>query len=205
MFNNVGERSAWSTSGACRPSYSAGHQMPFSSKMKAFLSVNWDIFICKDINVMHTPLIFSNRVLFEAVMNHGVLIIVAVCDLFLLFFFLFFSNFNNAIGLLVWKAKWLLHWPALWRSSGCVLSCEWCEEPSTLLCRDRHGSFNHLKSSVREASRRHVARDVPRCTCCKLQRWLFSVCIFTRRGGLKVHRRGDVSVNRLCLSCWCWN
>lgn len=36
---------------------------------------------------MHTPLIFSNRVLFEAVMKHGVLIIVAVCDLFF-----FFSN-----------------------------------------------------------------------------------------------------------------
>lgn len=42
---------------------------------------------------MHTPLIFSNKVLFEAV---GVLIIVAVCD-----DFFFFSKFDNAIGLLV--------------------------------------------------------------------------------------------------------
>lgn len=28
------------------------------SKIKAFLSVNWDIFICKDINVMHTHHLF---------------------------------------------------------------------------------------------------------------------------------------------------
>lgn len=44
---------------------------------------------------MHTPLIFSNKVLFEAV---GVLIIVAVCDDL---FFFFLSKFDNAIGLLV--------------------------------------------------------------------------------------------------------
>lgn len=46
---------------------------------------------------MHTPLIFSNKVLFEAVVTYDVLIIVAVCD----HFFFFFSKFDNAIGLLV--------------------------------------------------------------------------------------------------------
>lgn len=124
-----------STSGGCRPSYCTGHRMPFFLQNKSISSVNWDIFICKDINVMHTPLIFSNKVLIEAV---GVLIIVAVCDFW--FFFFFFSKFDNAIGLLVWKARrmCLPHRPALWRRSFCHVSDPTnCQPSSAKTCEDQ--------------------------------------------------------------------
>lgn len=69
-----------------------GHQMPLSSKIKAFLTLKWDIFISRDINVMHTHhLFFLTKTCLKLYGNMA-----------------FINNpsglsFDNAIGLLVWN------------------------------------------------------------------------------------------------------